>query len=409
MLKVGAKIAIFLSAVFTISQCIDPYTPRINGYESYLVVEGLVTNENTSYMVKLSKTLQEQNSVPEKVSDAVVYITDDMSGNVHLKNMGSGIYKTDSTEFLGYIGRTYVLHIKTNDGEEYESEPCLMQSVSEIDSIYFAKEQKLTNNGTVNNTGVRIYLDSKAGISNKYIRWDFEEIWKFKVPYPKRFNYINDSTILPVEEVKDYCWKSKKSDEVLISSDYSGQNARIENEPIQFIDPVKSDRLRLQYSILVRQYSISQKEYDFWKNVKMLNESGSDIFASQPFPIISNIYNISNPTEKVLGYFSVSAVNKMRKYITFKDVSGMNLPNFWYPCVRIEMAPKDYPRSPLATPMTWDELYAMYCITSDYYFVEPKYVQGTSKLEKMVFAKPECSDCEVTGTRKKPDFWVDLN
>jgi hypothetical protein len=51
----------------------------------------------------------------------------------------------------------------------------------------------------------------------------------------------------------------------------------------------------------------------------------------------------------------------------------------------------------------------MYCITSDYYFVEPQYSGGTNNLEKMVFARPECADCTITGTITKPDFWVDLN
>jgi hypothetical protein len=27
----------------------------------------------------------------------------------------------------------------------------------------------------------------------------------------------------------------------------------------------------------------------------------------------------------------------------------------------------------------------------------------------MVFARPECANCELNGTHKKPDFWVDLN
>ena len=73
------------------------------------------------------------------------------------------------------------------------------------------------------------------------------------------------------------------------------------------------------------------------------------------------------------------------------------------------MAPQDYPRSPFAPPLTWDDLYEMYCITSDYYFVEPKYKPGTVQLEKLVFSRPECADCEKTGTKTKPDFWIDSN
>ena len=58
MLKTGAKFIIILTFVFSLSRCIDPYVPKLNGYESLLVVEGLVTDANSSYTVKLSKSVE---------------------------------------------------------------------------------------------------------------------------------------------------------------------------------------------------------------------------------------------------------------------------------------------------------------------------------------------------------------
>jgi hypothetical protein len=407
MMRIGPKSLITIFVVFTLCTCIDPYSPKLRGYGSLLVVDGLITDENTSYTVKLSGTIQEQNEMPLMVSDAKVFLTDDEGNNISLNNKGKGIYKTDSTGFKGIIGRTYILHILTHNGDEYESEPCLMQSVPEIDSIYYAKEQELINNGSETSDGIRFYLDSKPGDNNHYYRWDFKETWKFKVPNPKKYEYINDSIINPVINVKEYCWTNRNSDGILIHSDYSGQADRIEKEPIFFIASDKSNRLLIQYSILIRQYSISKKEYDFWNNMKQVNESGGDIFAKQPFSVKSNIHNINNQLEQVLGYFQVSAVKQKRKTISFSDISEMNLPFFHYPCDRIEMAPKDYPWPALAPPLTWDDIYNMYA-SSGYSFVEPKYVPGTSELQKLVFTMPVCANCELTGTMIKPGFWVDL-
>jgi hypothetical protein len=407
MMRFGPKSLITIFVVFTLCTCIDPYSPKLRGYGSLLVVDGLITDENTSYTVKLSGTIQEQNEMPLMVSDATVFLTDDEGNNISLNNKGKGIYKTDSTGFKGIIGRTYILHILTHNGDEYESEPCLMQSVPEIDSIYYAKEQELINNGSETSDGIRIYLDSKPGDNNHYYRWDFKETWKFKVPNPKKYEYINDSIINPVTTVKEYCWANRNSDEILIHSDYSGQADRIVNEPIFFIASDKSNRLLIQYSILIRQYSISKKEYDFWNNMKQVNESGGDIFAKQPFSVKSNIHNINDQLEQVLGYFQVSAVKQKRKSISFSDISEMNLPFFHYPCERIEMAPKDYPWPALAPPLTWDDIYNMY-VSSGYSFVEPKYVPGTSELQKLVFTMPVCANCELTGTMIKPGFWIDL-
>jgi len=409
MLKVGHKSIITLIAVFTLCTCIDPYTPKLKGYDSLLVVDGLITDANTSYTVKLSGTIQNQNNSPVMVSDANVFITDDAGNNCNLKNRGNGIYKTDSLEFIGIVGRTYTLHITTNAGDEYVSDPCVMQSVPDIDSIYFAKDQELINNGTQSQEGVSIYLDSKEGDYNQYYRWAYEETWKFKVPYPKKFNFnMADSSITSVAAVKEYCWKSRNSDEILIYSNYSGQTGPIKKEPIYFIATDQSDRLLIEYSILIKQYSVSKAEYDFWNNLKQVNESGGDIFASQPFPVISNIHNINNPGEQVLGYFQVSSVKQKRKNIPFSEIAGMNLPFYHYPCERIEAAPSDY-QAALGPLITWDFVYALFCVTSDYYFVEPVYGNGANQLEKMVFARPECANCEITGTITKPVFWVDLN
>jgi hypothetical protein len=406
-MKMGTKCIFVLIALFTFSTCIDPYTPKLKGYESLLVVDGLITNENASYTVKLSRTIMEQNAIPATVSDATVFITDNEAKITNLESRGKGIYATNSSTFRGIIGKSYILHIVTHEGDEFESEPCLLLPVPDIDSVYFAKDLELSNNGTETNEGLRIFLDSKGGELNKYFRWDFEETWKFKVPDPKKYNYISEDVILPSAQLKEYCWKVKKSDAILIHSNYSGQSEPIKKQPVFFIDTKKSDRLLLQYSILVRQYSISKKEYDFWNNIKHINENGGDIFSTQPFPVISNIHNVNNPDEQVLGYFQVSAVNQKRKNINFSDIVKLNLPYFNYPCVRIEMDPQSYPRSPFAPPLTWDDIYAMYCLTSDYYFVEPRYKTGSTQLEKLVFTRPECADCEFTGTSVKPDFWID--
>jgi hypothetical protein len=409
MLKTGPKPIVALIFLFTFCTCIDSYSPKLNGYESLLVVEGLISDEITTYTVRLSRTLQEQNSSPEVVSDAALSITDDIGNTIYLNNSGNGLYKTDSTEFTGIPGRTYVLHIETNDGRKYESDPYLMQTVPDIDSIYFARDQELVNNATEIQDGIRIFLDSKPGDNNQYYRWDFKEAWKFKIPSPKRFNYINVNKIIPVSQVNQYCWKERRSDVILIRSVYSGQADRIEKEPIFFIASNKSDRLMLEYSILVKQYSVSRQEYDFWYNLKHVDDSGGDIFATQPFPVISNIHNIDDIKEKVLGYFQVSSVKRKMKNILFSDIVDLGLPYFHNAsCERIEKGPKDFPWPENSPPLTFDDIYSMYT-TSGFSFIEPMYIEGTNMLDKLVFAKSECADCSLTGTLIRPDFSSGLN
>lgn len=408
MLKLGLRLIIALIVV-TLCTCIDPYSPRLTGYASLLVVDGLITDANASYSVKLSRTFQEQTASSTDVTNATVSVSDDLGTVSNLIYKGHGIYKTDSLSFHGTIGRTYVLHILTSEGEEYKSDPCLMQSVADIDTLYFAKDQQLINNGNGTQDGMSIFLDTKEGDNNQYYRWAFDETWKFKVPDPKKYDFdVTDSTIVPHLDVKEYCWKNRKSDGVIIHAVYPGESSRIIKQPIFFIASDQSDRLLIQYSMLVSQYSISKSEYNFWNDLKQINEDGGDIFAKQPFTVNGNIKNVNNPETKVLGYFQVSAVKQKLINIPFSSIVGLNLPYYHYPCVRIEKEPADF-QNPWAPPVTWYDVYSIYSITSTYSFVEPRYKPGTTQLEKMVFVLPECANCELTGTSNKPDFWVDLN
>ena len=413
MLKTGLRSGIILFSLFIICTCIDPYTPKLKGYDSLLTVDALITNANTSCTVKLTGTMQNQNEIPPAVSDANVYLTDDAGNTSTLINTGGGIYKTDSIEFKGEVGRTYVLHIGTNDGREYESDPCLMYPVPEIDSVYFEKDQQVINNGTQSLDGISIYLDSKEGDNNQYLRWAYEETWKFKVPYPKKFDYVRGADpdlpgFVPVNDVKEFCWNSNRSDEILIRSIIKGQAEKIKKQPIFFIPTEKSNRLLYQYTVLVKQYSISKNEYDFWNNLKQVNETGNDIFARQPYTVLSNLHNIKNPKERVLGFFQMSAVSQKRKNIVYDDVGYIGLHFYSAPCQSWQIDPSFYGGACQCPPSTWDDVYQNMTVFSGYFFTEPLYDLTGKILSKIVFTTLECSDCEVTGSHTEPYFWKDI-
>jgi hypothetical protein len=410
-LKTRHKFILTIFIVFALCTCIDPYKPNLKGNDSFLVVDGQITNENASYQIRLSRTMQEQNAISEKVSDAVVSVSDEDGKKSILGNYGNGVYKTDSTSFTGIVGKTYTLNIKTSDGKEYESDPCPMLPVPEIDSLYYEKGVEYTNNQSETHEGINIFLDSKAGDGiNNYFRWEYEETWKFRVPTVKKFEYISETVILPLNSVKEFCWKQKKSTEIIFQSFAPQQADLIKNVHITFIGPDLSDRLSIQYSILVKQYSVSEKEYKFWDNLKKVSENTGEIFGSQPYPVISNIYNVNDKNERVLGYFQVSALSQKRKDITFMELLKRNLPLFHYDCVRIETKPSDYCQGGKKSciPPTWDELYKMWT-SAHFVFIEAVLEPVTLKLIKMVFSPPECANCELTGTLVKPAFWVDRN
>ena len=415
------RIFAFIILVAAVS-CIDPYNLNLKGYKSLLVVEGLVTNENSSYKIKLCRTTSSDSSVPEKVTDANVYISDGDGAKTHLQNCGNGYYKTDSTSFTGVVGQKYTLQILTGDGKEYKSEECIMFPVPAIDTIYYEKGEEISGSLGESIKGIKIYLNSgSAAGMNKFFRWTFEETWKFFLDSPPLYQcIIVDDTTLSFEEVpvvKETCWKKNKSGNIVTYSILAGQPEYIDKQEIQFIASSKSDRLTHQYSILVKQYSISEKEYDFWNNLKKVSETGGDIFDSQPYLVISNIHNVNDANEMVLGYFEVSAVSQKRIFITAHELDTLNLPHYKSDCVEYVKSPDDWPpSSSMGSSPTWIEIYHMFMDSGDFTFVRPVLKSGDilggpvgqSKLLKLVFATNVCSVCEYSGVSAKPDFWVDL-
>ncbi len=109
-------VILILAATFS---CIDPFNPQVQGFESLLVVDALVTDADESYYCRLSRTIEKDRDTPEKVTGATVLIEDDL-GNMHdFNEISSGVYRSDSLSFRGEAGRSYILHITTRDGKEY--------------------------------------------------------------------------------------------------------------------------------------------------------------------------------------------------------------------------------------------------------------------------------------------------
>jgi hypothetical protein len=188
-----------------------------------------------------------------------------------------------------------------------------MQEVPVIDSTYFEVESRTSLssiNSEVLTWGLQIYLNTGSGTNrNGYYRWDWSETYEYTAPL-----VALGQLDIPI------CYESGGIVGSLnIASTRDLGLDIIHRQPINFV-PKRGKKLSSRYSILIKQYSLTQQAYDYWENVKEQLEGAGSIFSPPPSQIIGNVYNIDDDTELVLGYFQVSAVTEKRFFIARGEV-----------------------------------------------------------------------------------------
>ncbi len=386
-------------AVLLIYSCLDPYTLNIEGYENLLVVDALITDENTSHDVILRRTTSEIDEDSPYETGATVYVADGNGQNYYFTEESSGTYVSDSTELIVSEGDKFTLHIKTQDGLTYQSDECEVLPKTSIDKVYFKKDSDWDDDGETLYDGISFYVDG-SGDASTYVRWLYDEDWEFMTRYPERFVVLEDETIESINPIENWtCWKHDNSIDINVLSFGNQLNSEIKEQKVHFVAPELSDRLLIRYCLSVKQLSISKEEYEYWRKLTESTEEVGDVFGKQPFSIAGNVYNVEDDTEPVLGFFQVGSAATKRFYVDYEDLRGMDFTYYSESCTVDSF---------LVDGLTYNSLYDIYnqkVINSNSYLYDFIYDQSGMIAIGMLLAKRRCSDCSMTGNPKEPDFW----
>lgn len=359
--------------------CVTKFIPEINEAQELLVVEGLITDQPGVNTIKISKSVPlDQRNTFKPLRKCDVTISDDAGNIFDLTETADGKYVTDSVQFRGVVGRRYQLRVKVNDPafstSSYESVPMEMKPVPPIDRVYYEKiSLKVRGDGIPLEEGCQLYLDTHDPQGKcKFYRWTFTETWQINLPFATRNNI---------------CWTSENSDIIRIKTTTSVSEDRISGYPLHFISNT-SDRLETKYSILTRQFSLSEDEFDYWSRLKSISEETGGLYDVIPASVKGNIYNVDDPYEQVLGFFSVSAMTSKRIFIEEPFAGQIYLYNK--------------------------------CVTDTSYIMNPDSIPGINQniwlLMRFDYGMPPylllsrnrgCADCTTRGTIVEPAFWKD--
>lgn len=366
---------IYLFITLLCTSCISQFIPLTNESKELLIVEGLITDQPGTNSIILTRSMPlGQKSDANPVTGCVVMVSDDQGSNVQFSETSPGVYSAPSS-FHGITGRFYTMEIQTSEasgGLNYKSYPVEMQPVPPIDSIYYEKVTiQEQSSSTIEKEGCQIYLNAHDSKNLcKFYRWEYTETWQIVIPYT-----------VP----NKVCWITSNSTAINVKSTSGLAENRVNKYPLDFLTTV-TDRLNIKYSILVKQYSLSEDEFAYWEKLQKMSEQVGGLYDMIPSSVPSNVYCNSDPNEMVLGYFSVSATTSKRIYIK-DNFKGL----FNYYSADACIADTIFGGGNIQGLNT-----SVWVLVDN--FMPPYLVITYSK---------GCYDCTLRGTNIKPDFWND--
>jgi hypothetical protein len=363
--------------------CVDPLDPASIDYEDQLIVDGFLTNETKQHQVSIGHVsmINDPTFIPEE--NASVIIKDDQNNIIGLQETSPGVYKTPY--FAGVIGNKYTLSFTTAAGKAYVSAPVEMRNPPAIEKMYATYPARVGGE-----TGVQIFLNSANGNKKtNYYRWEYEDTYEIKTPFPSKFVWLGGNNLTLRLQQVDNCWASTLSKNVYVQSTVGLSQDQVVGFPIKFI-PSISQELVIKYSILVKQYALSEQSYFYWKQLRELNEQQGSLYDKQPGNVSGNITPI-NSNEHVRGFFDASGMTTRRLFLTPKDFaeSGFEPALYYSSCV--ESPPIELPIEKLGEAMSSNAL-LIYDATGP----------GPNTV---LLLRKACCDCTPLGTSLKPSFW----
>lgn len=356
--------------------CIDPYKPKVIGEDiSALVVDGFVNITAKTVNVSLSRTLPLMADYTyEPVTDADVILEEEDGGSFQLNNDGEGKYSlhelllNESTKYRLYISRS---------GSKYRSEFIALKPSPSLDEVTWEVSPE--------NDGVRIYVSAHDPINKtRYYQWVFTETWEYTTEYISIF-ILEDGELRMRndDELTNICWQTATSDKILISQTTNLSSDVVHKFPIHFISR-NSVKIARGYSIQVQQRALDEDAYNYLQQLQKTTEVMGGLFDPMPSQVTGNIYNISNDSEPVIGYFRGGAVQEKRLFIARSELSHAFPPYQTFAC-------------------SMDTVFSIEAMQA----LQP-YYQPVYELMGVIYAAPiSCVDCRILGrgVLTKPDFW----
>ena len=354
-----------LLLAFFLCSCIDQIdlvTPA--GFESLLAIEGnlIKSDSTTTISVAVSRLYDFTVESREYVNVESVFLFDNLGNSIKVKQSGFGVYsisiENDHELFPIKIGNTYYIQVNTIDGRTFESSPEPLLEVPQperilVDTSTIKVEgalEKLVDQKVIS-FSIETPLRIPGSTINTRLQWALNYTYRLRDRPPLRDTFPKTCYITEeaaVNQIKIY-------DGPQINGTF------LPSHPIY--ETNTGLRFARSFYLSVFQRSLSPGAYDYLNKVRQSVERTGSMFETPPGPAGTNLRNVTNSEEEVLGYF-YAAEEKVVRVKVDSLLAGL---------------PSDQCR--------------------DFF--------GRDASE---YPTPACRDClweEINSTLKKPDWWIE--
>ena len=383
--------------ILILCSCIEEYQLKESAQsnERQVVIQGKITSGDKSVIhISYTQPLGSKEE-PETVLNAKVLIVgqNGYQSEPAQFDMENDFYWIDTEELPS--NTLYALQVEAN-GETFLSEYQALLQTPDIDEVkYEEKDESIS---------IRLLTQGNEHDSSHYL-WTYEEDWEFHAPVdikgvsgiPFYDKNIYQQGFSDGYNPYYYCWGHNTSAYIHI---YSTENLETNLVNIELVEiPADDIRISYIYSILVKQWSLSNEAYRYYRALEQYVEESSGLFAPMPSELKGNISCVSNPDVNVQGYVLASTLQTKRIFVYNSDFTKV-YPQYDGGCSW---------KTPDLSDNNWSHIWgesikkgAIAITTNGYYqpSLNPNYGEST------LYSR-ECVDCRAVegATKKRPDFW----
>ena len=365
--------------------CIQEFPiPESSLGSKVLVVEGHLGSHQSEILLTKSTSTTSRHFA--KVLNATVEIVDmEETVSIPLPMTSPGRYRVE-TDLI--VGANYKVKISAED-KEYVTDPLNIVPTPEIDSLSFS----------VAGNNIKIEVTTHDDTRNTgYYSWTFEEDWEFHSTLKSGIMFVGDTVDnRTAEDSIHHCWDHYVNNRTILRSTEKLVKNQIFKLPIIEHNANNSKRFTIKYSVLVKQYGLTEDAFNFKNILRKNTEVTGSFFDAQPSQLPGNINCITDPETEVIGFISSGEVTEKRIFIEREEIPES---------VRMEY---QYPVFCRLDPVLFGDIH-----TASKEFgivpVEPAYdtidADGDADIVGIFVSTTFCVDCRAQGgSLMKPDFW----